>query len=70
MRRAVDISRGRMDDLDAYRSNAELAGFMTGVCHAFTPVNNERGVRLTGSARDFTERPELLLADFDDRTPD
>ncbi|MEM8705526.1 MAG: DUF2889 domain-containing protein [Actinomycetota bacterium] len=69
LRRAVDISRGRMQDLDDYRSNAELAGFMTGICHAFTPENNERGVRLTGSARDFTDLPELLLADFDDRNP-
>lgn len=68
LRRAVDISRGRMQDLDDYRTNAELAGFMTGVCHAFTPANNERGVRLVGSARDFTDRPELLLADFDERT--
>lgn len=69
LRRAIDISRGRMQDLDDYRSNAELAGFMTGICHAFTPENAERGVRLTGSARDFTDRPELLLADFDDRNP-
>ena len=69
LRRAIDISRGRMQDLDDYRSNAELASFMTGVCHAFTPQNAERGVRLTGSARDFTDRPELLLADFDDRNP-
>lgn len=69
LRRAVDISRGRMQDLDDYRSNAELAGFMTGICHAFTPENRERGVRLVGSARDFTEQPELLLADFDDRQP-
>ena len=69
LRRAVDISRGRMQDLDDYRSNAELAGFMTGICHAFTPENNERGVRLVGSARDFTDQPELLLADFDDRNP-
>ena len=30
-------------------------------------ASRERGVRLTGSARDFTDRPELLLADFDDR---
>lgn len=67
LRRVIDISRGRMQDLDDYRSNAELAGFMTGICHAFTPENRERGVRLTGSARDFTDRPELLLADFDDR---
>ena len=70
LRRAIDISRGRMQDLDDYRSNAELAGFMTGICHAFTPENNERGVRLVGSARDFTDQPELLLADFDDRNPD
>jgi hypothetical protein len=42
---------------------------MTGICHAFTPENNERGVRLVGSARDFTDQPELLLADFDDRNP-
>ena len=69
LRRAVDISRGRMQDLDDYRSNAELAGFMTGICHAFTLENRERGVRLTGSARDFTDQPELLLADFDDRNP-
>ena len=67
LRRAVDISRGRTDDLDRYRSNAELAGFMTGVCHAYTDANKERGVRLIGSALDFTDRPELLLADFDDR---
>ena len=69
LRRAIDISRGRMQDLDDYRSNAELVGFMDGICHAFTPENNERGVRLVGSARDFTDQPELLLADFDDRNP-
>lgn len=69
LRRAIDISRGRMQDLDDYRSNAELAEFMSGICHAYTPENRERGVRITGSARDFTDQPELLLADFDDRNP-
>lgn len=69
LRRAIDISRGRMQDLDEYRTNAELADVMNGVCHAYTPTNRVRGIRVRGSARDFTDRPELLLADFDDRNP-
>ncbi len=69
LRRAIDISRGRMQDLDDYGSNAELVDFMSGICHAYTPANRERGVRVRGSARDFTDQPELLLADFDDRNP-
>lgn len=67
LRRAVDISRGRMDDLDSYRTNSELSHVLDGVCHAYTPANRERGVRLTGSARDFADAPELLLADFESR---
>lgn len=67
LRRAIDISRGRMDDLDSYAANAELASFLDGVCHAYTAANRERGVRLTGSARDFADAPELLLADFEAR---
>ena len=71
LRRAIDISRGRMDDLDSYQANAELAHVLDGVCHAYTPANRERGVRLTGSARDFADAPHLLLADFEvrNRTP-
>lgn len=67
LRRAIDISRGRVDDLDGYGTNAELAHVLDGICHAYTPANRERGVRLTGSARDFADTPELLLADFEAR---
>lgn len=70
LRRAIDISRGRMDDLDGYQSNAELAHVLDGICHAYTPANREIGVRLTGSARDFADAPGLLLADFEARHPD
>lgn len=69
LRRAIDISRGRMDDLDLYRSNTELNHILDGICHAYTPENRDIGVRITGSARDFSERPELLLADFESRNP-
>lgn len=69
LRRAIDISRGRMDDLDGYQANADLAHVLDGICHAYTPHNRERGVRLTGSARDFADQPELLLADFETRRP-
>lgn len=67
LRRAVDISRGRMEDLDRYKANAELAHVLDGICHAYTPTNRERGVRVNGSARDFADAPHLLLADFESR---
>ncbi|MEM7140600.1 MAG: DUF2889 domain-containing protein [Actinomycetota bacterium] len=67
LRRACDISRGRASDLDEMESAAALGDLMSGICHSFQPGNAAVALRNRGSGRDFTERPELLLADFDAR---
>jgi hypothetical protein len=34
-----------------------------GSCHSFTPGIAERALRVRGTTRDFTHRPEALLAE-------
>jgi hypothetical protein len=67
LRRACDISHGRMTDLDAMETAEPLMDVMRGICHAFQPEHAPLAIRHKGAGRDFTEHPELLLADFDDR---
>ena len=67
LRRACDISRGRQGDLDEFDAAESLAEMMAGICHAFQPQNVELAIRHKGSGRDFTDHPDLLLADFDAR---
>ena len=67
LRRACDISHGRMTDLDAMDTAEPLMEVMSGICHAFQPEHAPLAIRRKGAGRDFTDHPELLLADFDAR---
>lgn len=67
LRRTITISMGRLDDLDRMETAAPLRPLMEGICHTMQEAHVELAVRHKGSARDFSDRPELLLADFDDR---
>ena len=67
LRRTLTISMGRLDDLDRMETAAGLRHLMEGICHTMQPAHVDVAVRHKGSARDFTDRAELLLADFDDR---
>jgi hypothetical protein len=67
LRRACDISRGRMTDLDAMDTAEPLMELMSGICHAFQPDHAPLAIRHKGTGRDFTDHAELLLADFDAR---
>ncbi|GJM38274.1 MAG: hypothetical protein DHS20C19_16410 [Acidimicrobiales bacterium] len=67
LRRACDISRGRLGDLDEMETAEPLLEMMSGICHAFQPANAPLAIRRKGSGRDFTDHPDLLLADFDAR---
>jgi hypothetical protein len=51
LRRACDISMGRMMDLDAIERADELAEIMTGTCHTFQPGIMETSLRVKGSTR-------------------
>lgn len=64
LRRALDISRGRSMDLDELPSAEPLLAVMEGVCHSMGSAIAPVAIRMKGSARDFTDQPELLLADF------
>jgi len=64
LRRGLDISKGRDLDLDEVGVAAELADFTAPVCHSLAPGIADHAVRIRGSARDFTEQPELLLGDL------
>ena len=67
LRRVIAISRGRFGDLDEMETAQPLMDRLSGICHAFQPAHAPLAIRHRGSARDFTDHPELLLADFDDR---
>lgn len=60
------VSRARrfLTDRDWLLEPAEEIS-MTGVCHTYQPDNARRSLRLRDVARDFTHRPEDLLASFD-----
>jgi len=61
LRRACDISMGRLQDLDIYDDPTPLMSFMEGSCYTFRRGTAEVSLRVKGSARDFTDTPELLL---------
>jgi hypothetical protein len=63
LRRGVFIAAGRINDLDGAQSAAALMKWTRGTCHAFTPGIAETADRVRGSSREFTRRPEALLAD-------
>jgi hypothetical protein len=64
LRRIIDIAIGRGGNLDHVARSADIAGVMMGKCQAFTPEKVQLGRRNVGSARDFKDFPELLVADM------
>jgi hypothetical protein len=62
LRRALHIAHGRMSDLDVLDTGAALMPMMSGSCYTFTPGRAEVGLRMKGSTRDFSDRPDELLA--------
>jgi hypothetical protein len=63
LRRACDIGMGRGMDLEGYRSAAELAVIMTGVCYTMQPEVMPGASREIGSIRDFADHPDALLSE-------
>jgi hypothetical protein len=62
LRRACDISHGRMQNLDVYDDARPLLRFMAGSCYTFQLGRGEGALRMKGTIRDFTDEPERLLA--------
>lgn len=63
LRRACEISFGRLQDLDAIEVATELGGVMLGTCHAFQPERIELARRVKGTTRDFSDAADALLAE-------
>ncbi|MEY2476172.1 MAG: hypothetical protein QOG87_1487 [Actinomycetota bacterium] len=64
LRRAWDIARARGRDLDVMVDARPLAELLPGACFTMQPDIAARAARMTGTARDFAARPDLLLADL------
>ena len=65
LRRIIDIAIGRGGNLDLLEQpRPRSATIMMGKCQAFSPAKVELGLRNRGSARDFEQHAELLLADM------
>jgi Protein of unknown function (DUF2889) len=64
LRRIIDIAIGRGGNLDLLDTAVQVGDVMMGKCQAFSPAKIELGVRNRGSARDFKQHAELLLADM------
>ncbi|MFQ5418555.1 MAG: hypothetical protein ACE5FL_16125 [Myxococcota bacterium] len=64
LRRGLFIANGRRGDLDLSPTAATLLIWAKNSCHSFTPGIAENALRNVGSSRDFTHRPEGLLADL------
>ncbi len=63
LRRAWDIGRARGRDLDHMETAAELAPHLPPApCFTFQPDVMHRSKRMRGTARDFSDRPDDLLA--------
>ena len=66
LKRIVNISHGRVViDLDELEHADEVGVTMHQRCHTFQPDVAPVAIRNRGSARDFTDHPEVLLADMD-----
>jgi hypothetical protein len=63
LRRACDISLGRVMDLDVFETADMLGEQVRGTCHSFQPGTIEQAVRVKGQTRDFTTDPGALLRD-------
>ena len=62
LRRAAYISPVRFFDLDRYERPGDVTP-IGGQCFTYTDGNAQRAERQIGSKRDYTHRPEALLAD-------
>ena len=63
LRRACDISLGRVMDLDVFETAEMLGEQVRGTCHSFQPDVMPLAVRVKGQTRDFTRDPDGLLRD-------
>lgn len=63
LRRAVLISKARLHDWDIFPTAADT-GHGTGACYVFQPALQEHATRMVGSAREFTDAPQRMLADL------
>ena len=63
LRRACDISLGRVMDLDVFETAEMLGEQVHGTCHSFQPEMLAKAVRVKGQTRDFTEDADALLRD-------
>jgi hypothetical protein len=63
LRRACDISLGRVMDLDGFETADMLGDAVRGTCHSFQPGTIERAVRVKGQTRDFSPDADALLRD-------
>jgi hypothetical protein len=61
LRRACDISFGRMMDLDVFETADMLGEPVRGTCFSFQPGMIGPAVRVKGQTRDFTDDAEALL---------
>lgn len=67
LRRAVYISPGRLQDLDALDRATELGDYvdlLVGMCHTLQPEMIPVALRMKGTTHDFTHSPEKLLSDL------
>jgi hypothetical protein len=64
LRRACDISFGRIMDLDVFETADMLGDQVRGTCHSFQPERMGQAVRVKGQTRDFTDNPDALLSDL------
>lgn len=64
LRRACDIGMGHGMDLDRYPRAADIEFPMVGACYTMQPERIEVAFRNRGTIRDFTDRPDALLADL------
>lgn len=62
LRRACFISPVRFYELDGYERAADVQP-VTGQCFTYSAGTAERAIREPGSKRDYTHRPEALLAE-------
>lgn len=63
LRRACDISMGRIMDLDVFETAEMLGDQVRGTCHSFQPEMMVQAVRVKGQTRDFTADADALLQD-------
>ncbi|MCH7790577.1 MAG: DUF2889 domain-containing protein, partial [Acidobacteria bacterium] len=61
LRRSLDISMGRIMDLDQLELASDVGEVMAGKCYTYSDVSTVDGLRIKGSGRDFTQHPETLL---------